>query len=159
MTLLILVGLAGGLWAATKKIDYTWRWNRVPQYFVYQQETVTTVPFDGVVEKVSLTKDKATVTVRSEDDEIKSFTVDANTVKVSEYDDLFEGDSIGSTFAWKAGPLVLGLWTTLWLSAAASMSLLSTAMCVVLLPRGIQVKISETSRNILYKGEYNTPCN
>ncbi len=120
MTLLILVGLAGGLWAATKKIDYTWRWNRVPQYFVYQQETVTTVPFDGVVEKVSLAKDKATVTVRSEDDEIKSFTVDANTVKVSEYDDLFEGDSIGSTFAWKAGPLVLGLWTTLWLSAAAS---------------------------------------
>ncbi len=120
MTLLILIGLAGGLWAATKKIDYTWRWNRVPQYFVYHQEKITTVPFDGRVEKISVTNDKATVTVRSENDEVKDFVVKPQTIKVSEYDDLFEGDAIGSTFIWKAGPLVLGLLTTLWLSAAAS---------------------------------------
>jgi polar amino acid transport system permease protein len=120
LTLLILIGLAEGLWAATKKIDYTWRWNRVPQYFVYHQEKITTVPFDGRVEKVSVAKDKATISVRSEDNEVKNFVVAAQSVKVSEYDDLFEGDSIGSTFTWKAGPLVLGLLTTLWLSAAAS---------------------------------------
>ena len=120
MTLLILFGLVGGLWVATKKIDYNWRWNRVPQYFVYHQEDVTTVPFDGRVEKVSISGDKATISVRSEDDELKTFKVNPKTVSVSEYDDLFEGDAIGSTFKWKAGPLLVGLWTTLWLSAAAS---------------------------------------
>ncbi len=120
LTLLIIVGLAGGLWVATKKIDYTWRWNRVPQYFVYNHESVVTVPFDGRVETISETGGKTTISVRSEDDELKTFTVNSKTVSVSEYDDLFAGDTVGSTFKWQAGPLLVGLWTTIWLSAAAS---------------------------------------
>lgn len=120
LTLLILFSLSAGLWAATKKIDYTWRWNRIPQYFVYHQETVRTVPFDGRVEKIETSGKNAIISIRSEDGELKTFTVNAKSVKVSEYDDLFEGDSIGSTFKWKPGPLAHGLWTTLWLSAAAS---------------------------------------
>lgn len=117
---MILLSLAVGLWAATKKIDYDWRWNRVPQYFVYHHENVVTIPFDGRVEQISSAGSKATISVRSEDGELKTFNVDSASVKVSEYDDLFEGDSLGSNFAWKAGPLLYGLWTTLWLSAAAS---------------------------------------
>ena len=120
LTLLIIVGLAGGLWVATKKIDYTWRWNRVPQYFVYHHENVVTVPFDGRVETISDAGEKTTISVRSEDDDLETFTVDSKTVSVSEYDDLFAGDSMGSTFKWQAGPLLVGLWTTIWLSAAAS---------------------------------------
>ena len=120
LTLLILFSMAAGLWVATKKIDYTWRWNRVPQYFVYHNEEVQTVPFDARVTKIDQGRDSATVTVISEDNETKTFQVDTNGVEVSVDEDLFEGDTIGYTFEWRAGPLLVGLWTTLWLSAAAS---------------------------------------
>ena len=120
LTLVILFSLAAGLWIATKKIDYTWRWNRVPQYFVYHDEDIKTVPFDARVTKIDQGRDSAIVTVLSENDEIKTFEVDTDGVEVSVDEDLFEGDTIGFTYEWRAGPLVIGLWTTLWLSAAAS---------------------------------------
>ncbi|WP_029918496.1 amino acid ABC transporter permease [Pelobacter seleniigenes] len=120
LTLLIIFSLGAGLWAATKKIDYTWRWNRVPQYFLYHQEMIKTVPFDGRVEKIADAGDKSTVTVRSENDEVQTFTVATKSLKVSPNEDLFAGDSIGSTFKWRPGPLIIGLWVTLYMSAAAS---------------------------------------
>lgn len=120
LSLFILLSMAAGLWIATKKIDYTWRWNRVPQYFVYNNEEAKTVPFDGRVTKIEEGRDVTTVTVLSENDEIKTYKVDHDAVEVSVDEDLFAGDTIGYTFEWKAGPLLVGLWTTLWLSAAAS---------------------------------------
>ncbi len=121
LTLLILFLLGAGLWIATKKIDYTWRWNRVPQYFLYHQEDVQVVPFDGRVTKIDDLGDKSKVFVTSESgDEDMVFDIDTETLQVSVDEDLFEGDSIGATFQWRAGPLSHGLWTTLWLSATAS---------------------------------------
>ena len=118
--MLILFSLGAGLWGATKKIDYTWRWNRIPQYFLYHNETVKTVPFDGRVTKINTAGDNTTISVTGEDGETKTFTVATETLKVSENEDLFEGDSLGATFDWRVGPLLHGLWVTLWLSAAAS---------------------------------------
>jgi len=112
--------MGAGLWAATKKIDYTWRWNRVPQYFVYQHETLVPTPYDARVASIEKLRDKTQVKLIGENGEEGSFEVDAESVKVSVDEDLFEGDYLGSTSEWKAGPLLLGLWTTLWLSAAAS---------------------------------------
>ncbi len=37
------------------------------------------------------------------------FTVDSDALKVSENEDLFQGDYLGSTFEWRAGPLLVGL--------------------------------------------------
>lgn len=121
LTILILFAMGAGLWVATKKIDYTWRWNRVPQYFVYHAETMITVPFDGRVTSIDNLGDTTKVRVLSEySDEKRNFTVATESLNVSEDEDLFEGDQIGSTFEWRAGPLVVGLWNTLWISAAAS---------------------------------------
>jgi polar amino acid transport system permease protein len=112
--------VGAGLWVATKKIDYTWRWNRVPQYFVYHDETLVPTPFDGHVATVSILGDKTQIKVISDDGEEEVFEVDSDAIEVSENDTLFEGDYLGSTFEWRAGPLLVGLWNTLWISAAAS---------------------------------------
>ena len=120
LTLVILSSLALSLWIATKKIDYTWRWNRVPQYFVYLQEDIQKIPFDGLVTKIDKLGDKTQITVVSENNEEKVLVVDTESLKVSVDEDLWDGDSVGSTSHWRAGPLTHGLWTTLWLSAAAS---------------------------------------
>jgi len=112
--------MGAGLWIATKKIDYTWRWNRVPQYFFYHQENLVPAPFDARVASVSKNGNETHIKLTGENGEDETFIVDSETLKVSENEDLFEGDYIGATFEWHAGPLMVGLWTTLWLSAAAS---------------------------------------
>jgi len=120
LTVFILFMMGAGLWVATKKIDYTWRWNRVPQYFFYQQETLVPAPFDAIVTSISKNGNETHVKLAGEDGEDATFIVDTETLNVSENEDLFEGDYLGATFKWHAGPLMWGLWTTLWLSAAAS---------------------------------------
>jgi polar amino acid transport system permease protein len=109
-----------GLWVATKKIDYTWRWNRVPQYFLYHEETLVPAPFDSRVASIETSGSSTKISLLGDNGEDLVFTVDSGSVNVSENEYLFEGDYLGATFKWRAGPLLVGLWTTLWLSAAAS---------------------------------------
>ncbi|GAB4258528.1 MAG: amino acid ABC transporter permease [Deferrisomatales bacterium] len=111
--------MAAGIWVATKRVDYTWRWNRVPQYFVYRDEMPHKVPFDGRVEDVTRQGTKARVAVVGEGGEERILEVDADSVRVSPGDDLFEGDTVGFTREIRAGPLTKGLWTTIWLSFAS----------------------------------------
>lgn len=116
----ILIGMAAAIYGSVKKIDYEWRWYRVPQYFLYKGEEVHKIPFDGIVSAVKPQGKSATVTMISESGEAKTIAVDANTLKVQEGDDLFEGDIVGFTSTWHLGPLLTGLWTTIWLSAISS---------------------------------------
>lgn len=120
LTLAILFIMAAGLWVATKKIDYTWRWNRVPQYFFYNDETVVPAPFDGRVSSLSKNGEITQVKLVDENSKEKVFRLNTESLKVRENDELYQGDSLGSTFEWRAGPLMVGLWNTLWISATAS---------------------------------------
>jgi len=120
LTLVILVIMGAGLWVATKKIDYTWRWNRVPQYFLYLDETLIPAPFDGRVDSLSLANGMARVSLAGENGEKKDLEVDKESLRVGENEDLFQGDYLGSISKWRAGPLLVGLWNTLWISASAS---------------------------------------
>ncbi len=120
LTLIILVALGAGLYVATKKIDYTWNWNRVPQYFIYHHEVEHRVAADGRVESITTSGKKSVVTYVNEFDETSMFTVDTEHLNVDEGEDLFAGDRVGSSFSWMAGPLLKGLWTTLWISAVSS---------------------------------------
>ena len=116
----ILIGMAAAIWGAAKTIDYEWRWYRVPQYFMYKAEDPIKIPFDGVVEAISAAGNDAQVTLLSESGEKQQVTVDNETIKVSQGEELFEGDTIGYENEWRAGPLLTGLLTTMWISAAAS---------------------------------------
>ena len=73
LTLSILFSMTIGLWVATKNIDYTWRWNRIPQYFFFNDETTKSVSFDGTVTKIDKNGGSTTVTVKSENDQSRSF--------------------------------------------------------------------------------------
>lgn len=114
----ILITLSAGIWGSVKKIDYEWRWFRIPQYFLYLNEEVKKTPFDGIVESVNITGKKAAVTIAPEAGGDKVvLTVNSDQLKVSAKDELFDGDTVGYTSTWVLGPLTKGLWVTLWLSA------------------------------------------
>ncbi len=120
LLVVILLGTAAGIWGAVKKIDYQWRWYRVPQYFMYLSEDAQKIPFDGLVKSIQPAGEETAVTLLSEDAQELVITVSSDALNVSEGEDLFEGDTVGFTKAWRLGPLMLGLWTTLWLSAVSS---------------------------------------
>jgi len=121
LLVVILVGMAASIWGAVNKIDYQWRWYRIPQYFMYLAEDPQKIPFDGTVEKVVEKGDKSTVTLVSESGERRETTIATSTLKVSQGEVLFEGDTVGFVQTWRLGPLMLGLWTTIWLSAVSSL--------------------------------------
>jgi polar amino acid transport system permease protein len=116
----ILIGMAAAIWGSVQRIDYKWRWNRVPQYFFYKAEDPHKIPFDGIVTAIDISGKKAKVTLTSETGEVKTVKVLASTLRVTLNEDLLEGDTIGYTHHWRIGPLVNGLWTTMWISAVAS---------------------------------------
>jgi polar amino acid transport system permease protein len=139
----ILILMAAGTWGAVKKIDYHWRWYRVPQYFLYHAEEAQKIPFDGTVSKIESDGKTAVVTLTSESDKVELVEVDAKELKVSEGEELFEGDTVGFTSEWRLGPLMNGLWTTLWLSAIAS---------VFALVLGLIAGLAKVSKNYTLRG-------
>ncbi|WP_245803935.1 amino acid ABC transporter permease [Geothermobacter hydrogeniphilus] len=139
----ILFGMAAGLYGATLKIDYTWRWNRVPQYFVYNNEELHKAPFDGRVGKITRQGETAVIELIGDAGEKDRVTVDADTVEVSEDDLLFEGDTLGATHQWRLGPLTLGLWTTLWISFFAG---------IIGMVLGLITGLCRISRNATLRG-------
>ena len=120
LTVLVLLGIAAGLWYATERIDYTWRWNRIPQYFAYHSEDIKTAAADGTIIKLENKGKLTTVVVKNDNGETSTYVVDTKTANLSVDEYLMEGDRVGSTREWKAGPLAHGLWVTLWISAVAS---------------------------------------
>jgi polar amino acid transport system permease protein len=143
LLVVILLGVAAGTWGAVRKIDYKWRWYRVPQYFMYLAEDAQKIPFDGKVSTIVKGNKNAQVTLVSLSSETKVISVATDSLEVSEGEDLFEGDIVGFTKNWRLGPLMMGLWTTLWLSAISS---------VFALFLGLMTGIARVSKNITLRG-------
>lgn len=112
----VLLLLAAGMWGATKRIDYTWRWHRVPQYFAYKAEDLHKAPADAKVAEVIPRGAQTAVVLTEEDGQRLEVLVDSDSLKVRVGEALFEGDAIGYTRGWHVGPLLQGLWVTIWIS-------------------------------------------
>ena len=119
LTVLVLVGLAGALYYATSLMSYEWRWNRVPQYFAYQAEESQRATDISTVTELVRKGGSAQVTLRNDAGDEQHLTVDENSLQFAQGDDVAEGDVVGVTRHWAAGPLLWGLWTTLWLSVVS----------------------------------------
>jgi len=119
LTVLVLVGLAGALYYATSLMSYEWRWNRVPQYFAYQAEESQRATDISTVTELVRKGGSAQITLRNDAGDEQHLTVDENSLQFAQGDDVAEGDVVGVTRHWAAGPLLWGLWTTLWLSVVS----------------------------------------
>ena len=114
---LILGGVVGGLYLATMKINYTWRWFRIPRYFVYEEEIEFRPDIDGDVKNIVLQGEKATIIVKGLDEE-ESYVVPTEDIRVNEGDMISMGDILAVDKKWMPGILPQGLWMTLELLSA-----------------------------------------
>ena len=113
--------VAGLFYYATQKIEYTWRWNRVPIYFAYKDTTDINSEIEGEVGSITKSGKEAVVTVKGLD-ETASYTVPAEGLVVVEGEIISIGDILGAHTQWKPGLLVIGLWITLKLSIIATIA-------------------------------------
>ncbi len=111
----ILISLVAGLWVATKRIHYEWRWERVPQYFAYRAEIPQESPVTGRVSAIQTDGALSRVVVTSTDGGAPT-VLPVETVRVTVGDAIDREDSVGDNHEWRIGPLTQGLWVTIWIS-------------------------------------------
>ncbi len=115
---LIVIGIIGSIYYSTLKIDYVWRWYRIPQYFVYKEKVEITADMDGEV--VSITqKDQETILRIKGLDAVGSYRIPSQDLRVAEGDLIYSGDVLGIYWTWRVGILMQGLWLTLKVSIIA----------------------------------------
>jgi polar amino acid transport system permease protein len=113
---LVLLTLGYALYQASERVDYTWRWERIPQYLVSTEGEEIKAPFDGFVaisddgKKLTLSELKGAQTM-----DVTEF----NTLLVSNGDLVFQNDALANRAGMQPGPLAIGLWITLKISAVS----------------------------------------
>jgi len=114
----IVIGVAYSLYYATLKIDYVWRWYRIPQYFLFKEQVEVRAQIQGTVHRITMKEDLVLVEVK-EGDIKETYPVPAKALRVREGDFIYPGDVLGAYPRWRVGILMEGLWLTLKVSLIA----------------------------------------
>lgn len=116
--IMLVIGIASSLYYSALKIDYVWRWFRIPQYFVYQDQVEIKAQIEGEIESILIKDNKAVMRIKS-DEEIEVHTVPISDIRVDEGDLISPGDILATYKKWRVGILMQGLWLTLKVSIIA----------------------------------------
>ncbi|SME91920.1 amino acid ABC transporter permease [Desulfovibrio gilichinskyi] len=112
-----LIGTIAGLYWTTQQVDYVWRWERIPNYFYYQDELNITSSLDGQISSIKKTGLNSLVIIKGEDNKSVQYEVPSDSLIVYQGDSIFTGDILGTEKEWKMGILLKGLLVTLKVSA------------------------------------------
>lgn len=134
---LIVFGVVAILYYATRKVDYVWRWYRVPQYFLYKEKAEVRSEVQGRVQDIVRSGETALIRVQG-DGEVAQYTVPARELRVDTGDAVYPGDVLGVFQRWKVGILMQGLWLTL------KVSLISILLGIVI---GLVAGLARISSN------------
>jgi polar amino acid transport system permease protein len=108
--------LIGAFYFITKKFDYTWSWEKVPEYFISHKVETLKAPFEGSIAKSG----PSTYKLSAEGKEDFSFEASESELVTFEGAKVYEGDELSQTKSVEVGALLQGLWMTAKLSFWAS---------------------------------------
>ena len=111
---LVLVALGIAVHKASERIDYIWRWERLPQYVISTEGEELRAPFDGFV---ALAPDRKTLTLTELKGAGREVIGGYDDLLVGEGDLVFQNDTVARKKGLRAGPLLIGLGVTLKISA------------------------------------------
>jgi polar amino acid transport system permease protein len=116
----LIFGIATALYFATVKVDYVWRWNRIPQYFFYKETEELRAGIEGEIETLTADGENRQILLRGADGE-EVIEVPANGLRVAKGDLISAGDVLGVREQWKIGLLLQGLGLTIKVSIIATL--------------------------------------
>jgi len=99
------------LYQAASKINYTWKWDIIPKYFVYEKKIPLTTPCDG---KLIINQNKAKIIC--EDKSIKTFDLTGYKLEFKNGDYLYQDDEFAYKSKLEPGPFIMGIWITIKIS-------------------------------------------
>ncbi|OED42908.1 ABC transporter permease [Endozoicomonas sp. (ex Bugula neritina AB1)] len=109
--LLLLLSL--GIYKSSQSIDYIWRWERIPQYLMYEARDELRAEFDG---SVATNNAGQLILVNDLDDSERLLLVNYQEIVAVDGDIIFEGDLLAVNYQWKTGPILNGLIVTIKIS-------------------------------------------
>lgn len=109
--ILIIGSIVYFVYYSSKKVDYIWRWERIPAYIISKENLEIRAPFEGV-----LTFENKTIVLKSKDGSKTLRIDDYDDTNLTSYTDVYEGDLVAFKKSYKVGPLTVGLWNTLYIS-------------------------------------------
>ena len=99
------------LYQAATKINYTWKWDMIPKYFIYKEKIPLISPCNGVLE---IKKDIAII--KCENKKAETFNIKDFKLEFKNGDFLYENDEFAYKTVLKPGPFLVGLWVTIKIS-------------------------------------------
>ena len=129
LALLFYVSVGYFFYMAASNMNYIWKWNSVPKYFMYDETVNIEASTDGKL----ILKDNIYY-IKTSDEDIKIEDLD----KSFKFDyvlneDVYEGDTIASKDFTRSGPILNGLYTTLKVSLLAAMLTFTIGIIVALM--------------------------
>jgi len=115
IALLFYIALGYFFFNAASNMNYVWKWNSVPKYFMYEEVISVEAPKDG---KLVFEDGKYYI---QGDEKVQLEDIDSSfSFEYEIGEELYEGDAIASKSETKAGPVLNGLWVTLKISFFAA---------------------------------------
>ncbi|HET8883194.1 MAG TPA: amino acid ABC transporter permease, partial [Solimonas sp.] len=112
----VVAAFGVAVYAAGQRVDYSWRWQRIPQYLVSNDGVELNAPFDGFV---SIANDQKSLTLKELRGGRTQTLSGFDELLVGDGDLVFQNDPLARKRGLVAGPLTIGLWMTLKISALA----------------------------------------
>ncbi|MGB6328936.1 MAG: amino acid ABC transporter permease [Halarcobacter sp.] len=110
----ILVGYS--LYIAASNMNYVWKWNSIPDYFMYTETITQEAPSDG-----KLVQEDGVYYIQKADEKVILKDLDSNyDFDYTLGEDVYEGDYIATKNKTKIGPVLKGLLITLKISFFAA---------------------------------------
>ena len=103
------------LYIAASNMNYIWKWNSIPDYFVYTETKTVEAPANG-----KLIVQDGIYYLENSDDRVKLNLDSSYKFSYELGEDVYEGDYIATKSQKKTGPILNGLWVTLKISFFAA---------------------------------------
>ena len=103
------------LYIAASNMNYVWKWNSIPDYFVYTETKTVEAPVNG-----KLILEDSNYYLENSDERVKLNLDSSYKFSYELGEDIYEGDSIAKKTQQKTGPVLNGLWVTLQISFFAA---------------------------------------
>jgi polar amino acid transport system permease protein len=129
IAVLFFIGIGFFFYNAAANMNYIWKWNSVPQYFLYEEITEIEAKADG---KLIIEDNKYYIQQDTENILIEDLTKDFK-FDYAIGEDLYEGDLIATNKETKAGPILKGLLVTLKISFFALLVTISMAIVLAMM--------------------------
>jgi polar amino acid transport system permease protein len=113
----VIAAMGYGVYGASQRVDYDWRWERVPQYIVNHHGERVAAPADGVA-RLDPSGRALEIHTQSDPPAVTRLE-DLDRITVGDGDPVFAGDVVALREGYAPGPLLVGLWMTLQISAVA----------------------------------------